>query len=173
MILSLIVAMTPSGLIGRDNQIPWHLRRDLRRFRRLTVGKPIIMGRKTFESIGRPLPKRPNIVLTRQAEFTAVAEDGHLHIAHSPAEALALAQAHLDETGEVFVIGGTAVYRAFLPQADRIYLTLVEADMAGDTYFPELIKLDTAVWREHERQSHPPDPQNPYPHHFITYHRHP
>lgn len=170
MILSLIVAMTPSGVIGRDNQIPWHLRRDLRRFRRLTLGKPIIMGRKTFESIGRPLPKRPNIVLTRQPDFTAVAG---ILIAHTPADALELAQARLDETVEVFVIGGTAVYRAFLPQADRIYLTLVEADIPGDTYFPELMSLDTAVWSEREHESYPPDPQNPYPHHFITYHRHP
>ncbi len=158
--------MTHGRVIGRDNHIPWHLPRDLRYFRRVTLGKPIIMGRKTWASIGRPLPQRTNIVLTHQPDFTAVA--GVL-MAHTPAEALALAQAHLDETQEAVVIGGTAVYTLFLPLAQRIYLTLIEADIQGDSYFPV---LDPAVWQEeHGRESHPADPQNPYPHHFLTYHR--
>jgi dihydrofolate reductase len=165
MIISLIVAMTHGRVIGRDNQIPWHMPRDLRHFRRLTLHKPIIMGRKTWQSLSRPLPQRTNIVLTRQADFTA---EGAL-IAHTPQEALTLAQAHLDETTEVMVIGGTAVYATFLPLADRLYITLLETDeITGDAYFPV---WDTAVWQPHHHTSHPPDPQNPYPHHFITYHR--
>lgn len=166
MLLSLIVAHAHGRVIGRDNQIPWHMPRDLRHFRRITLGKPIIMGRKTFESIGRPLPRRTNIMLTRQTDFTP---EGVL-VAHTPAEALALARANLTETAEVVVIGGTAVYHTFLPHADRIYLTLIEADIPGDAYFPE---LNMNEWQAHGRESHPADPQNPYPHQFITYHRQP
>ena len=164
MLLSLIVAHTHGRVIGRDNQIPWHMPRDLRHFRRVTLSKPIIMGRKTFESIGHPLPKRTNIVLTRQADFAPAG----ILVAHTPAEALALARAHLDETQEVVVIGGTAVYNTFLPQADRIYLTLIDADIAGDAYFPE---LDMSQWQTHGRESHPADDKNPYPYQFIIYQR--
>jgi dihydrofolate reductase len=164
MILSLIVAMTPARVIGRNNQIPWHLPRDLRFFRRTTLGKPIIMGRKTFESIGRPLPKRTNIVLTRQLDYSAPG----ILVAHTLSEATSLAQSHLGDAAEAVVIGGTAVYEAFLPQADRIYLTLVEADLAGDTFFPP---LDLAMWRECGREHHLADEKNPYQHTFFIYER--
>ena len=130
MLVSLVVAMTPDRVIGRDGRLPWRLPADLRHFRRLTMGHPIIMGRKTFTSIGRPLPGRDNIVLSRQPDFAAPG----CRVVHTVAAALAAAQAH--PTDEAFVIGGGAVYALFLPMATRIHATIVRAVVAGDTHFP-------------------------------------
>ena len=131
MIITLIVASARNGVIGADNAIPWHLPDDLRFFKRTTLGHPIIMGRKTYASIGRPLPKRQNIVVTRNKAFSAPGID----VVHGLSEAFALAR----ETGttECFVIGGGELYRHSLPIADRLHWTRVEAEVEGDVRFPE------------------------------------
>lgn len=140
--IAIIVAMAENGVIGRDNGLPWHLPEDLKHFRRLTLGKPVLMGRRTFESIGRPLPGRTNIVLSRQAGFRA---DGVLLAADlDSALALAEAQARADGVDELMVIGGAALYAEALPRADRLYLTRVHAAVAGDARFPE---PDWAQWQ--------------------------
>ncbi len=126
--LALIAAMGRNHVIGTDTGLPWHLPRDLKHFRSLTLGKPIILGRTTFEHIGRPLPDRPNIVLTRRTDF---APDG-VCVARSAAAALAAAAG----AEEAVVIGGGEVYRTFLPHADRLYLTVVDGEFAGTTTFP-------------------------------------
>jgi dihydrofolate reductase len=127
--LSLIVAMDAGGMIGRDGALPWRLPEDLRNFKRITLGKPVVMGRRTWEAIGRPLPGRRNIVLTRDPSWAA---EGVL-VARSPDEALSLAGG----AGELMVIGGADVYRLFLPRADRIYLTEIQGRFEGDTRFPD------------------------------------
>lgn len=123
MTLSLIVAMTDGRVIGKNNQLPWHLSEDLKRFKKITMGHPIVMGRKTFESIGKPLPGRENVVLTRDKNFKA---DG-VSIAHDLKEAL---------RPDAFVIGGAHVFEAALPHITRIYLTLIHHSFQGDVYFP-------------------------------------
>lgn len=130
MIISIIAAMAENRVIGRDGAIPWDIPDDRRRFRELTMGHPIIMGRKTFESIGRPLPERTNIILTHQAEYR---REGCC-VVHSLADALATAGV----ADEVFICGGEELYRLALPLADRIYLTVVHEFCAGDAYFPPI-----------------------------------
>jgi dihydrofolate reductase len=142
--LSLIAAVASNGVIGRENKIPWRLPSDLKRFKALTLGHPVVMGRKTFQSIGHPLPGRDNIVVSRQG-FRA---DGAVVVA-SLAAALDLAAARAGEGGEVFVIGGAQIYRETLPLADRLYLTEVEATPLGDATFPA---IDRAVWRPTRRE---------------------
>ena len=136
--LSLIVAAAQNNVIGNNNQLPWHLPQDLKYFKATTLGKPIVMGRKTFESIGRPLPGRTNIVITRQQDWSA---PGVLR-AQTVEQAIALGQQLRDENqqpiAEVMVIGGAEIYRHALPIADRVYLTRVHADVEGDAYFSEL-----------------------------------
>lgn len=126
--LALIAAMGRNHVIGTDTGLPWHLPRDLKHFRRITLGKPIILGRTTFEQIGRPLPDRPNIVLTRRPDFAPAG----VIVARSAEEALAAAA----DADEAVVIGGGEVYREFLPLADRLYLTIVDGEFAGTTTFP-------------------------------------
>ncbi len=146
--LVLVVARARNGVIGVDGRLPWHLPADLRRFKALTVGKPVIMGRKTFESIGKPLPGRHNIVLTGTADWHA---EG-VTVASNLAEAIAAAG--LDpraRASEIMVIGGARVYAEALPSATRLELTEVDAAPAGDTHFPP---LDPARWRETAREAH-------------------
>ena len=133
MTLSLIVAMTEAGVIGRDNQLPWHIPEDLKRFKALTTGHPILMGRKTFESIGRPLPGRTNIVVTRNPDWRA---EGALAVPGFEEAIQAASRAPGGE--EIFAIGGAAIFREAWPRAERLYLTLIHADVPGDTYFPEI-----------------------------------
>lgn len=128
--ISLMVAHDPNRVIGKDNQLPWHIPEDLAYFKKHTVGKGIVMGRNTFESIGRPLPKRRNIILTRN---TAYKMDG-ADVVHTFDEAIQLAAEVHDE---VMVIGGEEVFRSILPQADRLYITLIKKPFEGDTFFPE------------------------------------
>jgi dihydrofolate reductase len=144
--ITLIVAVADTGVIGRDNQLPWHLPDDLKRFKRLTLGKPIVMGRKTFESIGKPLPGRPNIVVTRATNYR---REG-VTIAHSADDAVAAA----GDVGEIMIIGGSDVFRAFLPRAARIHLTRVHGEIAGDVMWPA---LDTREWEVVERETHDAD----------------
>ncbi len=150
MTLSLIVAAAANGVIGKDNTLPWHLPEDLRYFKRVTMGKPVVMGRKTYQSIGKPLPGRPNIVLTRDGEFAA---EG-VHVTRSLEQALDLGR-NLAAGGEVMVIGGADLFNAALPFADRLYLTEVHRAYEGDVRFP---LPDPAVWREVSREDHQGDP---------------
>ncbi|ASJ23610.1 dihydrofolate reductase [Laribacter hongkongensis] len=136
--LALIAARARNGVIGLDNRMPWHLPEDLAYFKRVTLGKPVVMGRKTFESIGRPLPGRLNIVVTRNPGWQAAG----VQVAHSLDAALALAAAAVPE--EIMLIGGAELYRQALPQADVLYLTEIDAEFAGDAFFPE---VDLARWR--------------------------
>ena len=158
--IAIVVAMAENRVIGLDNRLPWHLPADLRHFRQVTVGKPVLMGRKTHESIGRPLPERTNIVVTRDRCYEAPG----CVVVHSIESAIKEAGGH----EEVMVIGGTDFYRQLLPKADRLYLTLVHAAFEGDARFPE---LDECEWREVERTDCAPDEKNPWPYSFIRLER--
>ena len=157
MIISLIVAMGRNRVIGKDNALPWKLPADMKRFREITTGRPIIMGRKTFESIGAVLPNRTNIVMTRDADFRA---DGCV-VVHSPEEALRAAKG----AEEVVVIGGSSIFEQFLPKIVRMYLTVIAEDFEGQSLFPE---FDSREWREVERREFAPDEKNAYPYAFLT-----
>jgi dihydrofolate reductase len=156
--LSLVAAIARNRVIGIGGRLPWHLPEDLRRFKRLTMGAPVIMGRRTHESIGRPLPGRRNIVVTRQA----TAHWPGCTVAPSLAAALALAA----DAPEAFVIGGAALYAEALPHANRLYLTLIDAAYDGDTRFPE---FEAAAWREVSRE--PGIGASGLPYSFVTYER--
>lgn len=138
MIVSAIVATAKNNVIGKDNDIPWYLPDDLKYFKAKTLGHHVIMGRKSYESIGRPLPKRTNIVVTRNLFFIA----SNCLITHTVEEALALAQENDEE--EVFIIGGAQIYELSLPYLDRLYLTEVDLEVEGDTFFPQ---LNMAEWQ--------------------------
>lgn len=161
--LALIVAAAENGTIGRDNQLPWHLPGDLAYFKRCTLGKPIVMGRKTFDSIGRPLPGRPNIVVTRQADWRA---EG-VTVCNSLEQALAVATAmpEAQSAGEVMVIGGAELYRQALPLANRLYLTRVHAQIEGDAQFPA---VNNAEWLLESEVRHSAEGSNPYDYSFIV-----
>lgn len=158
--ISIIAAMANGRVIGHDNRMPWHLPADLRHFKEVTMGKPILMGRKTFESIGRALPGRLNVVVSRNDAFQA---PGCLR-AHNICEAFA----HVIASDEIMIIGGASFYRQLLPYADRLYLTYIDADLAGDAFFPQ---IDLADWVEERREPHPADERNPYRYTFVHYRR--
>ncbi len=159
MLISLIVAMGQNMVIGINNRLPWRLPAEMRYFRETTMGKPIIMGRKTHESIGGVLPGRHNIVLTRSRTYKSPG----CSIVHSVQEALGVAKGK-----EVMVIGGAQVYKLFLPLADRIYLTVVESEFEGDSFFPA---IDRREWLEVSRETHEPDEYNQYKYSLILYER--
>jgi dihydrofolate reductase len=161
MIVSLIVAVGLKDEIGKAGKMPWHLPEDLKHFKRNTLGKPVLMGRKTLEAIGRPLPERRNLVLTRDAAF------------HAPGcemvTSLDAAIAAVGAVPELMVIGGGEIYRLAWSRADRVYVTRIQADVEGaDTFFP---KLEAKQWREASREDHRADAKNPYDYSFITYER--
>jgi dihydrofolate reductase len=158
--ISIIAALAANRVIGRNNDLPWRLPADLRHFRQLTTGHAVILGRRNYESIGKLLPNRTNIVITRQRDYTA---PGCL-VAHSLADALVMA----GNDPEIFVIGGAEIYAQALPLADRLYLTHVEAEVPGDTFFPE---FDIADWREMVSESHPADADHAYAFRFVTLER--
>ena len=156
----LVVAVADNDVIGKDGAMPWHVPADLRHFRRLTVGKPVVMGRKTFESIGKPLPGRHNIVLTRQAGWHA---DG-VTIASNLAEAVAAAGLHRDARApQIMVIGGAQIYAEALPVVTRAELTRIHVSPEGDTHFPP---LDPAQWKQIAQERHPA--QDAVPAHSFT-----
>ena len=158
--LSIIVALADDGIIGRDNALPWHLPADLKRFKRLTMGHHLIMGRKTFESVGRPLPGRTMLVLSRsRPELPA----GVVRVS-SLEEALETARSAGAE--EAFVAGGAEIYRLALPRADGLYVTRVHAEVAGDTRFPE---MDEKAWRLVAREAHLPDEEHAHAYTFLDY----
>ena len=154
--INFIAALTDDGVIGLDNQLPWHLPADLKRFKKLTIGKPVLMGRKTWESIGRPLPDRTNIVVSRDEKFEAVGAV----TARSIGEALA----EVNDAEDVCIIGGSELYKQLMPRADRMYLTYVHANVAGDTRFPT---FDPADWTEKARKEYSADESNTYSHTFV------
>jgi dihydrofolate reductase len=154
--LSLIAAMDRKRLIGRDNAMPWYLPAALAHFKATTLGKPILMGRKTFESLGRPLPGRLNIVLSRDQGYNA---DG-ITVVHDLDEAFAAA----GDVPELMVIGGATLYETLLPRIERMYLTFIDAEFDGDAWFPA---WDADEWRESLRDAHPGDTKNPYPYSFV------
>ena len=158
--LSVIVAMAANRVIGHENRLPWHLPADLKHFKATTLGKPVLMGRKTWESIGRPLPGRINIVITRDTAYEA---DGCV-VVHSLDEAIRAA----GETAEAMVIGGAELYRQALPLANKLYLTLVHGEFTGDTRFPQWRQDE---WREIERVDHEPDESNLHAYSFLTLER--
>ncbi len=160
MAIALIAAMAENHVIGRDNQLPWRLSADLQHFRALTMGKPIVMGRKTRESIGRPLPGRHNIVITRDPDYRA---EGYT-VVHSIDAALEAA----GHEHEVMIMGGAELYRQTIDQAGRLYLTLVKTRVEGDVRFPE---IDATQWRETERVSAVADERNEYDYDFIVMER--
>lgn len=160
MLVSIIAAMDRNRLIGNKNQLPWHLPADLAHFKKVTMGKPIIMGRKTYESIGRPLPGRSNIVLTRSPDFHA---EGVL-MANTLQQALDFAAGE----DEVMIIGGSSIYELALPGADRLYMTYVENSCEGDAWFPE---FDIEQWTIVASEQHTADEKNPSDYRFVTYAR--
>jgi dihydrofolate reductase len=161
-VITFIVAVADNGVIGRDNTLPWHLPEDLRRFKRLTLGKPVLMGRRTHESIGKPLPGRHNIVVTRDPNYHA----GGVTVAHGIEAALAAA----GDAPEIMVIGGAELFQALLPRAGRLHLTRVHGEVAGDVYWPA---LDTREWRVVERERHEADDRHAWPMTFEVWEKNP
>lgn len=149
--ISLIAAASTNNVIGNRGELPWHLPRDLKRFKEVTTGKPIVMGRLTWQSIGRPLPNRQNIVLSRNPDFEAPGCD----IVASPDDAVDMA----GRVDELMIIGGGQLYREFLPRAQRIYMTRVAVDIDGDAYFPDLIDGE---WQETSREAFAIDSKHAY-----------
>lgn len=149
MILSIVVAKSKNNVIGKGNQLPWHLPADLKHFKSVTMGKPIVMGRKTFESIGRPLPGRRNVVISRDKNYSALGCD----VFHSIDAALA----ELKNEKEVMIIGGANLYQQLLPLVTRIYLTEIDLEIEGDAFFPE---LDLSRWHALSRENYTKDEKN-------------
>jgi dihydrofolate reductase len=158
--LSFVVAIAENGVIGHGNQLPWRLPADLKHFKALTLGKPIVMGRKTYDSIGRPLPGRDNIVISRQPQLVI---EGCTVVASLDAAIAVTAAAP-----EVVIIGGAEIYRQALPRTQRIHLTRVHANVPGDTFFPP---LPAQQWREQHLERHEADAQHSYAFSFITLER--
>jgi len=154
--LSLIWAMDNNRLIGRDNALPWKLPADMAWFRQQTMGKPILMGRKTYASIGRPLPGRVNLVLSRQADLQI---DGCI-VVHDINEVYAA----VPDAEEIMVMGGAEIYALLLDQADRLYITAIDDAFEGDAWFPA---FDVESWQQLSQQAHQPDEKNPYPYTFT------
>lgn len=166
--LALIWAMSENRVIGRNNKLPWHLPNDLKYFKQVTTGKPVIMGRKTYDSIGKPLPNRVNIVITRDEAYQA---EG-VKVVHSLEAALELAEAECLVHGveEAMVIGGAEIYKQALPQAERLYITFVHAHVEGDAEFPE---FDLNAYQEQGREDFSAEGPNPYDYSFAVFDRAP
>jgi len=160
MIISFIVAMSKNRVIGKDNKLPWDLPADMKHFKDLTMGKPVIMGRKTYESIGRPLPDRTNIIITRDKDYKA---EGCI--------VTSSVEGALDAAGdqeEIMVIGGSQIYKEFLPIANKIYLTIIDEEFEGDAFFPE---YNEDEWKIIEKEEHEADKENKFKYTFLTLQR--
>ena len=160
MIISFVAAMGKNRVIGKNGKLPWHLPKDLKHFHDMTLGKPVIMGRKTYESIGKPLPDRTNIIITRDQSYKA---EGCI-VVHTIDEALKAA----GNAEEVMVIGGSQIYKEFLPRANRMYLTFIDEEFQGDTYFPE---YNIEEWKEISYEEHERDAENKYDFRFVVLER--
>jgi dihydrofolate reductase len=156
--MSMIVAMAHNRIIGADNDMPWHMPADLKHFKATTMGKPVVMGRKTYASIGKALPGRRNIVITRDADYQLDDAD----VAHSIDEALAMCA----QESEVMIIGGGSIYEALIAHAQQLHLTFIDVAVAGDTRFPDWTQH--GQWQEVSREAHPSDEKNPHPYEFVT-----
>ncbi len=161
-VLSAIAATAAGRVIGKDNKMPWHLPADLKHFKNLTSGHPVLMGRRTYESIGKPLPNRTNIIMTRDINYSAP----DCIIVNSVETAVSMAN-ELD-MDEIFVIGGAEVYRQLLPQIQRVYLTEIHHHFDGDAFFPE---LHAKEWKEVSREPHQADEKNKYDYSFVVLER--
>lgn len=157
----LIVAKARNQVIGKDNQLVWKLSADLKRFKNLTTGHFLLMGRKTYESIGRPLPNRTHLIISRNPDF--IAPEGHYSF---PSVEEAIIFCNKIGVEELFIIGGGQIYRETLPLCDLLEITEVEAEPDGDTFFPE---IDPKIWQEIEREEFPADEKNEFPYAFVTY----
>lgn len=155
--IAAILAMSENRVIGKDNRLPWHLPADLQHFKEITMGKPIIMGRRTYESIGKPLPGRCNVIVSADTTFQACG----CVVARSIETALSA----VSYSNEVMVIGGALIFQQMLPLIQRLYLTVIHHVFNGDTFFPELNMLE---WQQKERVDHPANEKNVYPYSFVT-----
>ncbi len=155
--ISLIVAMAANRAIGLDNKMPWHLSADLKKFKAITMGSPIVMGRKTYESIGRPLPGRSNIIISRNLDY----QQADCLVFNDIKTAI---EASSKDAEEIFIIGGAELYKATLPHADNLYLTLINQDFNGDTFFPE---IDFKAWTEASREDISDDPSVNFSYSFL------
>ncbi|WP_265518088.1 dihydrofolate reductase [Nitratireductor luteus] len=162
--IALVVAMAENGVIGREGGLPWRLSTDLKRFKAVTMGKPVVMGRKTWESIGKPLPGRLNIVISRDPAYRV--EGGE--VVPSLDAALALAEEEAGEAEEICVIGGGEIFRLALDRSDRLYVTHVLAEVAGDAYFPS---MDATVWEVVSSEDVPAGEKDVYPTRYVVYQR--
>lgn len=160
--LSIIVAKAKNNVIGKNNQLLWHLPDDMKRFKTLTSGHPIIMGRKTFESIGRVLPNRKNIIFTTNSNFKL--EDNNVEIVHSVEDI----KKYIDSEDNAFVIGGAMTYNLLMPYVKFLYVTEINKDFDGDTYFS---KIDVNEWDEMSRQAGPADGENDFTYDYVVYKR--
>ena len=163
--IAMIAAMAKNRIIGADNDMPWHLPADLKHFKAITLGKAVIMGRKTYESIGRALPGRPNIVITSNADYSL----SDATVVDSPESAFEVAKAlspEQSENDEVMIIGGGTIYQSFLDKADTLYLTHIDLDVDGDTQFPDYEAA--ASWKEVSREAHSADEKNAHSYTFVT-----
>ena len=158
--ISIIAAVDKNFLIGRENELPWHLPADLKYFKNITMGKPILMGRKTFESIGKPLPGRRNIVISRQSDFMAQG----CEVVSTLDEAIAL----VANVEEIMIVGGATLFQQFLPRADRLYLTQIDASFEGEIYFPTVNFND---WVLLKKEEHLKDEKNQYDYRFLVLER--
>jgi dihydrofolate reductase len=161
---TIVAAVSRNGVIGREGGLPWRLSTDMKRFKASTLGKPVIVGRKTFEPFGKALPGRPNIVITRDQDY----RPADAHVAHSLSEAYKLAEQIAEEigAGEICIIGGGDIYRQAMEQADRLLITHVETEVDGDTSFPP---IDPALWQVVEEIAVPAGEKDNYPTRFVTY----
>lgn len=162
MCLSLLVAMARNRVIGKNNTLPWHLPADLKHFKALTMGHPIIMGRKTYESIGRVLPGRTNVIVTRQKAYQVL---GAITV-NSIDDALKVCQEGVEGNDEVFLIGGAELYRQTLGRCNRIYATEIQRDFDGDAFFP---RIDMEEWQEISREKHFSEEADAFDYHFVTF----
>jgi dihydrofolate reductase len=163
MTVSIIAIVAANDVIGRGNKLPWHMPADLKRFKELTMGHHLIMGRKTFESVGKPLPGRINVVVTRNVDFTP---DG-VAVSRSVEEAISKAEAAGDD--EVFIAGGAEIYAQTIHRADRMYITRLHGEPEGDTFFPEFD--DVNEWKLVDAEHFEADERNAFPYSFLTYER--
>ena len=160
--LSIIVAKAKNNIIGKDNKLLWHLSDDLKRFKELTIGHNIIMGRKTFESLGGILPNRKHIVFTQNPDFKI--NDENVQVVHSMLEI----QEYIENDEENFVIGGAMIYNLLMPYVTKMYVTEIEKDFQGDAFFP---RIDTQVWKEVSRENGMKDENNDFDYDYVVYER--
>ena len=159
MIKTIVVAISENHVIGKDNQLLWYMPADLKHFKDITTGHTVIMGRKTYDSVGKPLPNRRNIIITRQPLTIAGCE-----VVNSIEQALSLCK----DEAEVFIVGGAEIYKQAMSLTDRIYLTIIHKEFEGDSFFPE---INASEWKEVFREDHQPDHKNPLSYSFITLER--